>query len=104
VTPSQWPRGIDIKRHLLRRYSRFDRRAIERLAAESPDLECYDVAAAAYLAARPNYYPRIPGAPALPRLARRYVRHFRAELIEQQRYIEAAAKFALTGAETGVLT
>jgi hypothetical protein len=100
VTPSQWPPGVDIKRHLLRRYSRFDRRAIEQLAAENPDLDCYDAAAAAYLAERPNYYPRIPGALALRRLARRYVRHFRAELTEENRYIEAAARWALMGAET----
>jgi hypothetical protein len=103
MNPSEWPAGIDIKRHLLRRYSRFDRRAIEQLAAESADLEWYDVATAAYLAERPNHYPRIPGAQALRRLARRYVRYFRAELIEENRYIEVAARRALMGAaSTGV--
>jgi hypothetical protein len=72
--------------------------AVEQLARESCNLEWYDVAAAAYLAEREKYYPRISGAPALRRLARRYVRHFRAELIEENRYIEAAARRALMGA------
>ena len=81
MIPSEWPAGIDFWRYALRVYSRSDRRAIEGLAGESRDVDWYDVATAAFVAKREKSYPRHPGVGALRRLARRYVRHFRHELI-----------------------
>jgi hypothetical protein len=88
MLPSEWPAGFDFWRHALRVYSRSDRRAIEGLASESRDVDWYDVATAAFVAKREKSYPRHPGVGALRRLARRYVRHFRQELIRQHQFLE----------------
>jgi hypothetical protein len=74
------------------------RSAIERLAAESRDVASYDAAAAAFLMQFEISGPKHLGRPALDRLLRFYIRHFRRELIEENRYIEAAARRALMGA------
>jgi hypothetical protein len=73
------------------------RGAIERLAAEILTVEWYDVAVAAYAEQLALSGPRHPR-PALDRLMRRYIRHFRRELFRQHRFIEAAARWALMGA------
>jgi hypothetical protein len=65
---------------------RFDRRPIERLAAESPTVEWYDVAVAAYAEQFALSGPRHPARRALDRLARLYIRHFRRELVRQHRF------------------
>ena len=63
-------------------YSRFDRRAIEGLAAESRNVEWFDAAAKAFVVQREkSSYPQHPGTHALRRLARRFVKCFRREII-----------------------
>ena len=102
LLPSQWPRGIDV----LGRYHRWNTRrcvpglrsAIEKLAAESADVTCFDIAARAYLERYAICAPVHPGRGALQRLARRYVRHFRREMVRERQYLEAAAKWALMAA------
>jgi hypothetical protein len=98
---SEWPKGIDVIGRIARRLTRQLvpglRSAIEKLAAESADVECYDAAAAGFLKTYRIVAPSHSGRTALERLARRYVRHFRAELIRQHQYIEAAARRALIG-------
>jgi hypothetical protein len=78
------------------------RSAIERLAAESRDVASYDAAVTAFLKQFEISGPKHPGRAALDRLLRFYIRHFRRELIEENRHVEAAARRALLGtASTG---
>jgi hypothetical protein len=92
MIPSEWPAGIDFWRYALRVYSRSDRRAIEGLAAESHNVDWYDAAARAFVLKREKSYPQHPGSRALRRLARRYVKYFRRELIREHRFLEVAAR------------
>jgi hypothetical protein len=85
-------------RSKLRILAKSDRRAIEGLAAEAYGVEWFDVAAAAYMAAREKLYPRHPGIQAVRRLARRYIRLCRREIVSQRRFLEVAARQALMGA------
>ena len=102
MTPSEWPSGIDLVggywHWALRVLAKSDKAAIERLTAESPDLDWYEEATATYLAERERSYPGHPGRNALRRLARLYIRHYRRELIRQHQFLEMAARHALTGA------
>ena len=93
------PAGIDV----LGRFERWKRRqlaailkgAIERLAAESATVECYDAAITAFLRQHEMSFPMHPGRPALDRLLGLYVRHFRRELVRERRFLETAARHAL---------
>jgi hypothetical protein len=71
------------------------RSAIERLASGSANVEAYDIAIAAFVKQREISSPKHPGRKALDRLMRFYIRHFRRELVIEQRYLEAAARRAL---------
>jgi hypothetical protein len=99
MNPPDWPKGIDVLGRIVRRLTRQLvpglRSAIEKLAAESANVECYDAAADGFLRTYKIVAPDHRGRAALERLARRYVRHFRAELIRQRQYIEMAARRAL---------
>jgi hypothetical protein len=99
MTLEEWPRGIDVigrfHRWQTRRCVPVLRDAIERLAAGSANVEAYDVAIAAFVKQRKISGPRHPGRKALDRLQRLYIRHFRRELVRQNRYLEAAARQAL---------
>ncbi len=99
MQPSEWPKGIDLVggywHWALRVLARSDKAAIGRLAAESPDVSWYDKAIAAYMAERQRSYPRHPGVRGLRRLLRLYARHYRREVISQQRFIEMATRQAL---------
>jgi hypothetical protein len=99
---SEWPKGIDVigpfHRWLAHRCAPRLRATIEKLAVESSDLRGYDMAAESFLKTYQISAPVYPGRAALQRLARRYVRHFRAELVRLRQYIEMASRRALLGA------
>jgi hypothetical protein len=98
---SQWPAGIDVAgrffRWKLRGCGKVIKEAVERLAAESGDVECYDVAANAFLKQWAISTPIGPGRPLLDRCARLYARHFRRELIRERQYLSRAARHSLLG-------
>jgi hypothetical protein len=99
MLPSHWPQGIDVRgrftRWKVRQCVPDLRGAIEKLAAESQSVECFDAAASGFIKQFAISGPRHPGRKALDRLARLYVRHYRRDLVDQHRYVEAAAKRAL---------
>jgi hypothetical protein len=101
MQPSEWPTGIPVLAKLLRRQARqcvpILRTAIERLAAESENAKAFDVAIAAFLEQYEISSPRHPGHPALDRLARLYVRHFRRELVSQLQYLQASPAVTVEG-------
>jgi hypothetical protein len=94
MTPSNWPRGIDVIaimwREALAHYT------ASRGLTGSAAIDDRATAMAAYVTSRA--YP--DGAPRQGRLqlARLLIRHFRRELINRQRYLEATAGRALMGA------
>jgi hypothetical protein len=102
IAPTEWPHGIDVHGRFehwkVRQSVPIVRNAIERLAAESASVELYDVAVAAYAKQFALSGPWHPGRRALDRLARRYVRHYRRELVRRHQLVEAAARCALIGA------
>jgi hypothetical protein len=71
MTPQEWPVGIDLVGRYwhwaMRTLARGDKLAIEKLAAESADVGCFDIAAAVYMAERPKTYPQHPGVRGLRR-------------------------------------
>lgn len=89
---------FDFRLLLLRRYARFDRDAIEGLAGEAVSVEWFDAAIASFVTAREQYYPQGPRTEALRRLARRYARHHRDELLRLHQLAEMATRQALMGA------
>lgn len=95
---SELPKGIDIAgllwRGTLRHGARSLKRAIGKLAAESLDVEQYDAAIGGFMQEYKISYPRHSGRPALDRLLRLYVRHYRRELS----FLQAAARHALLAA------
>jgi hypothetical protein len=95
----RWPAGIDIIglmwRKALRHYT------VGRGLTGSQEIDGRDVAMATFITDRA--YPDGSKRTARIRLARLCIREFRRELIEENRYIEAAARRALMGAaSTGV--
>jgi hypothetical protein len=102
MTPAKWPKGVDVvgrwRRWQARQCVPTLRSAIERLAAESPNVECYDAAAAAFLEQHELSLPMHPKRRVLDRLARLYVRHFRRELVREHQFLEIASRHALMAA------
>jgi hypothetical protein len=88
---SDWPKGIDviglIWRKALRHYT------IGRGPTGSEAIDDRDVAMAAYITDRA--YPDHSRRQGRLRLARLCIREFRRELIQEQHYLEAAARRAL---------
>ena len=99
---SELPKGIDIVARVLRGTRRKClpklRDTIRKLAAESLDIEHFDVAASAFL----EEYPRsgtLTGRAPLIRLARFYVRHFRRQMIREHQFLGMAARPALEASD-----
>jgi hypothetical protein len=94
MTPSEWPPGIDVIGIMWRKALRHH--TVGRGLTGSLGIDDRDVAMATFITDRA--YPDGSKRAARIRLARLCIREFRRKLIEENRYIEAAARRALMGA------
>jgi hypothetical protein len=103
MTPSEWPKGIDVERAMRRWPARRSairfKKTIQLLAARAQSLEWFDAAVEDFLAeCESSGRSSTPPSRRLSiRLIRRYAHHFR-RVVREQRYLEVAARSALMGA------